>query len=421
MFEAAEPEQQEFVAGEVGCVLHIAPATAMSRVGTAVAICAQPRLLAGLDHGQLSVGQARALLDEIGHLDAAHATAVLDAVLGDNPEAELDATPGELRSTVKRAIIAHDPKLAKKRHEAARRTAGVHGRPLPDGMGQVVIDCTAVQMATALAAIDGRAAAMSFAPDPETGEELTVGQRRVAAFLHALGCDRTHIQAVLECPVERAVDVHATAHAPVWTVGVQMPVAVALGLSDHPAILTGYGPIDADQARTLLPTADLLKACVDASTGQVLTADRPLRAKSWQATDPDQARALRQTLIAMATSGGTRTDLTTDGYVPSQALGHLVDLRDVTSTFPGDSTPARACDRDHRLPYPLGETNEQNLQNARRRWHRAKHTGWHTSLLADGTLRWTSPSHGVYDRKPKRTPPPTIPSGTTLPPINDTG
>jgi ABC-2 type transport system ATP-binding protein len=47
----------------------------------------------------------------------------------------------------------------------------------------VVIDCTAVQMATALAAIDGRAAAMSFQADPETGQELTVGQRRVAAFL----------------------------------------------------------------------------------------------------------------------------------------------------------------------------------------------------------------------------------------------
>ncbi len=93
MFEAAEPGQQEFVAGEVGCVLHLAPATAISRVGTALAMWAQPRLLAGLDHGQLSVGQARALLAEIGHLDTAHATAVLEAVLGDNPEAELEATP----------------------------------------------------------------------------------------------------------------------------------------------------------------------------------------------------------------------------------------------------------------------------------------------------------------------------------------
>jgi hypothetical protein len=167
MFQAAEPEQQEFVAGEVGCVLHIAPATAMSRVGTALAMSAQPRLLTGLDHGQLSVGQARALLDEIGHLDAEHATAVIEAVLGGDPEAELEATPGELRSLVKRAIVVHDPQLARKRHEAAKRTAGVYGRPLPDGMGQVVIDCTAVQMATALAAIDGRAAAMSFQADAD--------------------------------------------------------------------------------------------------------------------------------------------------------------------------------------------------------------------------------------------------------------
>ncbi|MDQ3611391.1 MAG: hypothetical protein M4D85_07285, partial [Actinomycetota bacterium] len=96
---------------------------------------------------------------------------------------------------------------------------------------------------------------------------------------------RTGVQAVLECPVEQAVDVHAAAHAPVWTVGVRMPVAVALGL-----------------------------------------------------------------------------------------------------------TPAKACDRDHRLPWPLGATSEQNLQNTSRRWHRAKHTGWHTSLLDDGTIRWTSPA-----------------------------
>ncbi|MBW3648260.1 MAG: hypothetical protein KY440_10860, partial [Actinobacteria bacterium] len=170
-----------------------------------------------------------------------------------------------------------------------------------------------------------------------------------------------------------------------------------------------------------LPTADLVKACVDGRTGQVLTADRPLRARTWQAADPDQARALRQALVEMATSGGLKTDLTCEGYVPSEALGRLVDLRDVTSTFPGDRTPAKACDRDHRLPYPLGATSEQNLQNTSRRWHRAKHTGWHTSLLDDGTIRWTSPSHGVYHRKPQRTVPPAIPDGTTLPPINDTG
>lgn len=52
----------------------------------------------------------------------------------------------------------------------------------------------------------------------------------------------------------------------------------------------------------------------------------------------------------MATSGARIPDLSCPGYVPSEALGRLVDLRDVTSVFPGDLTPARRCERDHRAP-----------------------------------------------------------------------
>jgi hypothetical protein len=206
----------------------------------------------------------------------------------------------------------------------------------------------------------------------------------------------------------------------VWSVEVRMPVAVALGLSDHPAVLAGYGPIGADEARALLPAADLVRACVDATTGEVLAADPPVRKRTWLQGDPQTAKALRAALVRMATSSGTIPDLTTDGYVPSAALGRLVDLRDVTSTFPGDSTPARRCDRDHRLPYPLGPTADWNLQNTSRRWHRAKHEGgWQTQLLPDGTIRWTSPSRGVYHRRPKRTVPPPVPPGSTLPPLAD--
>lgn len=397
MYLSAPRDQQEFVPGEVACALHLAPASGFGRLATALSVVGQPVLLAALERGRLGVPHALALLSEVAHLDAPHAAAVLTAVLvdGDDPDSQqpVESTPGELRA------------------------AGVHGRPAVDGMAQVVIDCTATEMATALAAVKARAAAMSFT-DPEPGQApLTQGQREVAAFLHALGCGRTHIQAVIECPVDAAVDLQAVAHAPVWTVDVRMPAAVALGLSDHPAVLTGYGPIGADQARALLPAADLVRACVDSVTGEVLAVDPPVRVKTWQAGLDTRARALRDALVTMATSGGTRPDLSTDGYVPSQALGRLVDLRDVTSVFPGDSTPARRCDRDHRLPYPLGPTSETNMQNAGRRWHRAKHNGWHTHLLPDGTIRWTSPTGGVYHRRPKRTPPPPIPPGATLPPL----
>ncbi len=459
MFDSAAPEDQEFVSGEVGCALHLAPATAMARVCTALSMTARPQLLGAVEHGRLGVGQALAVLGEIEHLDAEHAEAVLTELFGPNdpllPDAdpqvrpEVALTAGELRAAARKAVIAKDPKAARARHQRAKKTAGVRGRPGFDGMGQIVIDCTAVQMATGLAAISGRAAAMTF-EDPE----LTEGQKRVAAFLHALGCDRTGVQAVIECPVEKAVDLHALAHAPVWTVGVRMPAAVALGLSDHPAVLTGYGPIDADQARALLPAADLIRACVDSDTGEVLSVDAPVRAKTWattatagqaatgrdagrrdtagqdsagQDTGPDadgcpatdRARLLRQVLTAMATSGATLVDLSCPGYVPSEALGRLVDVRDVTSVFPGDSNPARRCDRDHRLPYPLGATADWNLQNTSRRWHRAKHTNWTTQLLPDGTIRWTSPAGHHYDRRPKRTPPPKIGDHTNLPPIGE--
>lgn len=354
-----------------------------------------------------------ALLSEVEHLEPPHAAAVIAQVL-DGPERDDDGslglTPGELRSAARRAAIVLDPAVARRRREAAKKRAGLRGCADADGMARLVVDCTAVEMASAVAAVRARAAAMTF------DDDLTEGQKQVAALLHALGCERTTVQAVVECPVESAVDLHALATSPVWTVDVRMPLAVALGLSDHPAVLSGYGPIDADSARALLPCAELVRACVDSATGEVLAADPPVRPRTWQSGDPDRARALRDRLLQMATTRSTLPDLTTDGYVPSEALGRLVDLRDVTSTFPGDSTSARRTDRDHRIPWPLGPTSAENLQNISRRQHRAKHAGWTTRVSADGSTTWTSPGGGVYTRRPKRTPPPPI-STAGLPPL----
>lgn len=411
MFTEAPDEERDFVHGDIAGTLHLAPRTAESKLATALELMAQPRLVDALDQGRLGVGHAMALLQEISHLSPPVAAQVLGAVLGDG-EDELDATAGELRAAAKKAAISIDAATARKRHEQAKKNASVRGRPTVDGMGQVTIDCTATEAATIVAAVRQRADAMTF-DDPE----LTAGQQQVAALLHVLGCDRIAVQAVLECPVERAVDLNAAARAGVWSVDVRMPIAVALGLSDQPALLAGYGPIGADQARALLPTADLVRACVDSRTGEVLAVDRPVRAKAWRAGDPDLAAALRHALVDFATSGGTIPDLATDGYVPTEALGRLVDLRDVTSVFPGDSTAARRSERDQRLPYPLGPTDDGNLQNLSKRWHRAKHTRWRTRLLDDGTIEWVSPSRGVYHRRPKRTVPPEIPPGTTLPPL----
>ncbi len=411
LWQASAPEHREFVSGEVACLLHVSPATGAERLGVALRLVSFPRLVAGLEDGLLAVPHALALLAEVEHLPAPHASAVLADVLDGPLDADgaLAATPSQLRAKARRAAITVDPEAARRRHEQARRTAGARLRPQPDGMADLVLGCTATEGATVLAALRGRAAAMVF------DRELTEGQQQVAALLHALGCDRVRVQAVIECPVERAVDLHAAGGSAVWTVDVRMPVAVALGLSDHPALLAGYGPIDADQARALLPQADLVRACVDAETGEVLTAERPVRRATWSGGDPDRARALRSALIAMGTTPGSVPDLRTDGYVPSAALGRLVDLRDVTSVFPGDGTSARRSERDHRLPWPLGKTDEGNLQSLGKHWHRAKHSGWTTWTVDDGTVRWRSPGGGVYDRRAQRTVPPPVPPDATLP------
>jgi hypothetical protein len=68
---------------------------------------------------------------------------------------------------------------------------------------------------------------------------LTQGQKEVATLLHALGRARIPVQAVIACPVNRAVDLAAARGSAVWTVDVRLPAAVALGLSDHPALATG--------------------------------------------------------------------------------------------------------------------------------------------------------------------------------------
>lgn len=411
MYETAEAGDVDFVHGDVAGTLHLAPRTAQAKAATALEVMAHPGLVAALDQGRLGVGHAMALIDEVSHLSAGVAEQVLAAVLGDGDE-PIEATAGELRTAAKRAAIVIDAEAARKRHEEAKNKAGIRNRPGVDGMGQVVIDCTATEAATIVAAARNRAAVMPF-EDPD----LTDGQKQVAALVHALGCDRVGVQAVLECPVERAVDLHAAAQVGVWSIDVRMPVAVALGLSDHPAVLAGYGPIGAAEARALLPQADLVRACVDTRTGEVLAVDRPVRARSWRAGDAQLAQALRDELVRMATSLGVIEDLTCDGYVPSEALGRLVDLRDVSSVFPGDATSTRRTDRDHRLPHPLGPTAAWNLQNISRRWHRAKTESWHTRICADGTIEWTSPSRGVYRRRPRRTVPPEIPPGASLPPL----
>ncbi len=64
-------------------------------------------------------------------------------------------------------------------------------------------------------------------------------------------------------------------------------------------------------------------------------------------------------------------------YRPRKALVERVRARDGHCRFPGCSVPARRCQLDHLVPYPLGDTAEANLHCLCPTHHAFKHhAGW---------------------------------------------
>ena len=122
---------------------------------------------------------------------------------------------------------------------------------------------------------------------------------------------------------------------------------------------------------------------------------------------PDVARAL-------AHSGGTWRRLVTDPlsgrlldvgrarYRPPAPVAGFVRDRDGTCVAPGCSTPARACEIDHVVPWALGgRTAVDNLAALCPRDHAAKTVGdFRLRHLGDGVFEWTTPTghHYVRDR-----------------------
>jgi len=141
------------------------------------------------------------------------------------------------------------------------------------------------------------------------------------------------------------------------SVSVTIPVMTMLGHSDEPALLEGYGPIDADTARRLA------------------------------ADSPSLVRILTHPLT------GNIIDVDQLSYRPNSRLDRAVRARDVECTIPGCGRPATRCDLDHTEPWPTGPTAYANLKAMCRHHHRVKHkTAWKTEQDAAGKTTFVSPT-----------------------------
>ena len=150
------------------------------------------------------------------------------------------------------------------------------------------------------------------------------------------------------------------------TINITMDLPTALGLSENPAELVGYGPIPASIARSLSADGKWRRFITDPVTGNLLDYGR-------------------------------------ETYVPPQPLVDFLTARDRICRFPGCSQPARVTDLDHAVPWEEGgHTSPENLGLLCRRHHRMKtHNGWQLVSYADGSCTWTSP-HGKEFFVPSR-------------------
>ncbi|WP_051298418.1 HNH endonuclease signature motif containing protein [Arthrobacter castelli] len=149
-------------------------------------------------------------------------------------------------------------------------------------------------------------------------------------------------------------------------VTVVVPVLTLMGLSDEPADLEGYGPVDEDTARQLAANAPSFKRLL---------------------THPETGAPL---------SYGR------DSYAVPKDLQKMVRLRDRTCRGYGCNKAARHCEIDHTIPYPGGETELGNLKAQCKPSHALKTAKlWSDIQHRNGRVDWTSPAGREYTTTPE--------------------
>jgi hypothetical protein len=362
----------------------IGQGTASSRLSEALSLVEDlPGLLAELDAGRVFVPQAKVLLEEMRNLTTDACALVEARVL--NWAATL--APGPLRRKVKAVVLSVDAEEAARRQARATSERDVHYRPIEDGQALLITRGSADDL-----------------------RRLDLWLAAQARALIADGDPRTVGQIKYDLLVQRNLATSGAAGAKPVAAVIHVPVATSLGLSDEPGVLEGYGPLSASTTRELLTDAELVKVCVDSTTGRVVGAERKPRPSS-----DGSPEALRKTLLEMVLTPTTVDRSPEPQHDPSAALAREIDLRDQGCDGVGCSQPASRCEHDHDIPWPEGPTSFDNLINRSQRCHHAKHNGWTVLTGPDGTSHWTSPAGRTYTVHTRDRPPPVIPADARLP------
>ncbi|VXB89806.1 HNH endonuclease signature motif containing protein [Plantibacter sp. T3] len=310
-----------------------------------------PAVLESLEAGRISARHAQVITDQLCDVPTAGWAVFLDEVL---VVAERTTVAGLRTSARVLRERLHPESITARatRSEADRR---VEFEPAADGMAWVHLFTTAPIAQGIMERVEAGAAESRAGGDTRTCAQL---QADALAALALTGVTPEDVMSnpVLPHPIE--VQEHIKP-----TVQITAPALSMAGVSDAPATLDGYGPIDPETAARIAVNApSFTRILVQPETGAVLSVGR------------NQYR------------------------VPAD-LQRAVRLRDGTCRAPGCGRRARACDLDHSVAWEDGGTTDVgNLACLCRHHHRMKHLpGWNLDHKPGGVLKWTT-SDGKHHR-----------------------
>ncbi|WP_157514336.1 HNH endonuclease signature motif containing protein [Nocardia concava] len=409
LYEARRAQQLEVGVGQL-----YAGESAATEIGVALKMSqrsADNLINIGLDLEHRYPSTARAFA--AGRIDLAQVRAIRET-LTNVPEdllAELEpkiaayaenADPQRVRRTARRWLTEADPEGQAVRRKEAEAERYVSVNAADNGTAVVDAVLPAVGGRTLYEKLREMACTQVCSEDPRTQN-----QRRADALVAlADGTGRLTCQCGREdCPRAAFDAVAPVARKALVQVGVSAETLA--GLQDNPALLAGFGAIDADLARQLARHARF--EIITDTTAPATTATRELV------------------------------------YQPTARVASRVRALDGICRAPGCQVPAADTDLDHQdrfdhdNPDNGGRTTEHNLGARCRRHHRLKtladnhRNGWKVDHLPDREVQWTTPTGDSITTTPEGTPflfptepvPPVtaggVPDAETISPFIDAG
>ncbi|WP_405489156.1 DUF222 domain-containing protein [Nocardia sp. NBC_00511] len=405
----------EDAATEIGVALHIPQRTADNLIALGLSLEHRlPCTREAFESGRIDLPRVRALHEVFRNIDLELVAALEPRIVA---YAE-NADPSRVKRTLRRWLLEADPAGQAERRKTAESDRYVNVTAADNGTAVLDAVLPAADGVALYERLREMAQTHCCAADPRTSN-----QRRADALIALttgtgqLSCGCGH----RDCP--RAGSTVAPARKALVQVGVSAETLA--GLADNPALLAGFGAIDADLARKLARQAHFDIITEHPTTNHTQTGT----SHTGHATTDTLARSTGTNCAGQATaadrSGSTGTDhgqranfdnpadACETRYRPGTRLAHRIRALDGGCRAPGCAIPAAATDIDHqdrfdhRSPESGGRTVESNLGCRCRRHHRTKTladnglNGWQVIHHPDRRVEWRSPSGGSITTTPE--------------------